>query len=110
MESLSSVLGVTEDTAKDFTAQSASDIANRSFELFQKLERLARDGDTICQVLEAQTSAQQEVTKVLRLILPHIKAYFAKHAAQRQALEGKLMPELTFYFTLVKQVCLRISL
>ena len=99
MESLSSVLGVTEGAARESTAQSASDIANRSVELFQILERLARDGDTICRVLEAQTSAQQEVTKVLRLILPHIKAYFAEHAAQKQAMEGKLMPELTFYFT-----------
>ena len=99
MESLSSVLGVTEDTAKDFTAQSVSDIANRAVEFFQILERLARNGDTICRVLEAQTSAQQEVTKVLRLILPHIKTYFAEQAAQKQALEGKSIPELTSYLT-----------
>ena len=98
MKSLGSLLGVSESTARTFTAQSACDIANRSIEFFQLLERLARDGDSICRALEAQAAAQQEVTTLLRLILPHIKAYFAEQEAQEQALEG-LFIYMISYFT-----------
>ena len=98
VKSLGSLLGVSETTARTFTAQSACDIANRSIEFFQLLERLARDGDSICRALEAQAAAQQEVTTLLRLILPHIKAYFAEQEAQEQALEG-LFISMISYFT-----------
>ena len=59
---------------------------------------MPRDGDSIYWALEAQAAAQQEVTTLLRLILPHIKAYFAEQEAQEQAPEG-LFIYMISYFT-----------
>lgn len=89
VKALGSLLGVSESTARTFTAQSARDIASRSVEFLHVLERLARDGDAICEALETQATAQQEVTTLLRLILPHIKAYFAGQKVE--VLEGTFM-------------------
>ena len=97
MKSLGSLLGVNEITARSFTVQSACDIANRSVEFFQLLERLARDGDAICQALENQAAVQQQLTTTLRLILPHIKAYFAEQQAHKQVLEGTFMFAQVFH-------------
>lgn len=94
---LGSLLGVNEITARTFTAQSACDIASRSVEFVQLLKCLARDGDAICEALENPAIAQQELTTTLRLILPHIKAYFAEQQADKQVLEG------TFIFAQVLQ-------
>ena len=95
-EALISVLGISEETAEEFTAQTASDIADRSAELYQILERLARDGDAICQALEAQTLAQGDISsgrnsvRLLKIILPHIKAYFTGRVGQGLLQDGEV--------------------
>ena len=95
-ESLISVLGISEETVGDFTAHTASDIADRSVELYQILERLAKDGDTICQVLEAQTLAQgdnssgRNSVRLLKTILPHIRAFFSGRVGQGLVQDGEV--------------------
>ena len=111
MKSLGSLLGVNEITARTFTAQSACDIASRSVEFFQLLERLARDGDAICQALENQAVAQKKLTMTLRLILPHIKAYFAEQQADKQVLEGMFMFAQVFHcFNIHRAICIHAML
>lgn len=60
------------------------------------MERLARDGDTICQALEAQTLAQGDISsgrnsvRLLKIILPHIKAYFTGRVGQGLVQDGEV--------------------
>ena len=95
-EALISVLGISEETADNFTVQTASDIANRSVELYQILEQLAKDGDIICQALEAQTQAQGNINsgrnsvRLLKTILPHIRAYIAGRVGQSLVQDGEV--------------------
>ena len=95
-EALISVLGISEETAANFTVQTASDIANRSVELYQILEQLAKDGDIICQALEAQTQAQGNINsgrnsvRLLKTILPHIRAYIAGRVGQSLVQDGEV--------------------
>ena len=95
-DSLLTVLGLSEETAQDFTVQTASDIADRSVELCQILERLAKDGDAICQALESRTIAQGDISggqssvRLLKTILPHIKMYYAGRVGQGVVQDGEV--------------------